>query len=505
MQGSYLEKLNNGLLLASLEMQAKEPHNIVLDQLSKELRFLQRKWEYTTEIIRVLEELQLTILLLKKLPPNNEGLQEIRKNQEDLILFYQGAFFNLIHQLKDKVLNLVHLLTEKNVSDKPEEIKLQKLLKTKGEEINKIGIREILNIWDQESTSSIGVVLRKRRDYHHRVSTLHHNQDFQRIKFVESLKNPNLKKYISSSGEAYLENIRDQSFENLHKNTLQKMEQTLRDIEDNLEQLSEALIRYYKLDVSLERIKEVGEAYNKMIESFEIINSTSVDKIPEFLKEKIESVIEKIKTSLEKKIVSIYLVGSVGRGEYIENQSDINLYIITEEEINKGTSPVFPALGKEYNLLITDRDSFLSEQYKKYRFICRADGILLYGSNLIDKETFPTPGLNLAYLLNNDIVDTIEEIEKWIKDNPQASPREIGRISKLITERLIDFFYGVAMTNKPQYISSRIERIKRINKVFPQNIRTTVTLSKIALYGVGTLKDLKMLIETLKPQILDNL
>ena len=178
---SNLKKLQLGCLMRSLKKENGEPENIAVGQVSKELRFLQRQSEYIAEIERILRELRLTIKIIQKILRGTLN-EETGSSKHDLIIYFQGIFLSLVHQAKDRMLQLVHLMTETAIPKKPtieNDITIASLLKNKADSINKIGIRDAIEEWGQENQNrKIAGALRKRSQYHHRISGLRDNNDY---------------------------------------------------------------------------------------------------------------------------------------------------------------------------------------------------------------------------------------------------------------------------------------------------------------------------------------
>lgn len=246
-----------------------------------------------------------------------------------------------------------------------------------------------------------------------------------------------------------------------------------------------------------------------MSKTFDIKNKVSFDKIPKSHQEKIKKMITAFGNLLGNRIEAVYLVGSLGRGEYEEGYSDVNIYVITTSDspdLQKSIQEIIP-YDQELSLLIFHKKEFLSKNCRKYRFIAYSDGILLYGNNLLQGEKFPKPGLYLALLLNEDFIEKLEAIEEWIRNNPEAPPTEISEKSKAFAKDAVSFIFGVTISNKPQYTSSRRERVLRINEMYPGNRErdTLDTLLGAMKYGVGTLENLRNVVSVSRPQALKNL
>lgn len=88
------------------------------------------------------------------------------------------------------------------------------------------------------------------------------------------------------------------------------------------------MVNYFKLPTSVEEFAKIFNEYGKMLGSFNISNSSSFEKVPEFHKELLKGFMGKLNEKYKDAIEAIYLVGSLGRGEYEEGYSDVNIYII---------------------------------------------------------------------------------------------------------------------------------------------------------------------------------
>ena len=157
-----------------------------------------------------------------------------------------------------------------------------------------------------------------------------------------------------------------------------------------------------------------------------------------------------------------------------------------------------------FNLRVFTRTQFLTEASKKYRIIAKADGILLFGKDLV-KDERPKAGLLLALTLNEDILQIMDEVIKWMNENSKATPLEISKKSRRLAKRFIDFIYGVVMANKPQYTSSRVERIERINEMYPENKMMLETLMNVSRYGVEEFESFKNIIDGFRQNVVMNL
>jgi len=498
---SNFDKLKAGCLFRCLQKENREPENIAIDQISKELRFLQRQSEYASEIERVLKELRLTVSLIKECQ-TTELVAGI--SRQELLAYYQGIFLALVHQMKDKVMLLVHLITEEAIPKNPameEDISVANLLRRKTQHLQTIGIEDDIKQWEQNNASSkIAVALRKRRHHHHLISRLRYDKDYLNLGLTDLAAQPSFRDQLTEYGKEQMDKMRVESTERLFSSASSKAEDTLNEIEGNIERISAALVSHFKLPISQEEVTNIVNEHSQMLSSFDVTNRCSADKISEPYKSMIADLISKTQATY-KIIVAIYLVGSLGRGEYEEGYSDINIYIVFDVDDEQGQVEKQDYM---FNMKAFTRTQFLSEAAKKYRVIAKADGILLFGEDLVKYER-PKAGLLLALTLNEDIVEDMDMAMKWIDENPQATPLQISKSSRQFAKRFIDFIYGVVMTNKPQYTSSRIERIDRINEMYPKNKKILDTLIGVSRYGVRELESFRNMIIGFRPNADKNL
>lgn len=496
------DKLKAGCLFRSLEKENGEPENIAIGQISKELRFLQRRSEYTNEIERVLKELRLTASLIKECKDRDPIAWMSR---QELLAYYQGVFFALVHQIKDKLVQLVHLMTEETLPEKPaieNDISISDLLRKKITQLQTMEIVNDMRQWEQDNeTSKIAVVLRKRTHHHHRISGLRYDKDYLNLGLTDLAAQPSFRDQLTDYGKEQMDKMQMESAERLFSGAISKAEDTLNEIEGNVERISAALVSYFKLPTSQEEVASIVNEHSKMLSSFDVANRCSIDKVIEPYRSMLNDLVTKVQAQ-HKEVAAIYLVGSLGRGEYEEGYSDVNVYIVLDVSDDEQGQ----AVRKDFmfSLRVFTRAEFATETSKKYRIIAKADGILLFGEDLV-KDERPKAGLFLALTLNEDILDVMDGAIEWMNQNPKASPIEISKKSRWLAKRFIDFIYGVVMSNKPQYTSSRAERVERINEMYPENKKMLETLMGISRHGVGELESFKNMIEGFRPKAEVNL
>ena len=193
------------------------------------------------------------------------------------------------------------------------------------------------------------------------------------------------------------------------------------------------------------------------------------------------------------KLVSVYLVGSSGRGEFIPGTSDINIYVITNID-NCGSYSSDDV--RPMNAIFLGKNEFLSEEHKKDRFICWSDGLLLHGEEIkFDKKELPKPGSILTLLLNRNFVEKLEKIKTDVAVLKKPNAKKLRPHCLKAVKIIMDWDFGVAMANKPFYTASRTGKLSYTKGAWP-NERRTLTLEQLYMNNATiTQSDFPLLID----------
>jgi len=505
-----LKNLSVGLLMRVYEKESTEPENVATNRESFDRVFYSRQWQYCHDLDRVLKELKLTEQLINSVETQDQLPDGYKK--QDLVIYYQGVYLGLVHQIKDKIFQIVNLITEAKTPAEPNKekskAKVKSVLKNKATPIEEMGIRKELAEWDdKDSDSVIAIALRLRRQHHHQTSNLPLNKDFQQMTAIEMFLDPASADFLSDYGKKRLSQLQKESSQRFFADARSKAKSTTEAIEENIEKVSTAIVTYYSLPAGEKDVAEIMSRYQKMMNSLEISNQCSLDKIPQYYKEKLKKILQDVEEATGVSDEAVYLVGSLCRGDYQEDISDINLYVILaadssrSEEAQISGSISFAGL----DLRGFFRNQFKSDKNKKYRFIAHHDGVLLKGNDLIGNEVFPKPGAHLALLLNGDHLKNLDELTAWIEAHLNATPYMISEKSKYLAKGMIDFIYGVVIANKPQFSFNREERIQAIIDMYPENKKSMDSLAGVVKYGVGDLDSLRNMIEGNREQVMKNI
>jgi predicted nucleotidyltransferase len=489
-EDSPLTRLNKGLLLLNLKKEIDEAAYSVIDRVTFGHQVVKNRHTYSSELIRVLDELQLIAYLISEI---DEAKQFKHKTHEpeELINYYSGIFFGLVHQIKDKLMRLIDFMaaveSQKRPYQEPEKVSPARLSSKHGELIDKIGIRDEVMEWAEDSPS-IGVVLKKRTKHHHFASRLQLDSDFQNIKMSKLMLAPPTTAPLTDYGKQYMEKLGKESYQKLKVETMSKQEQSINIIVNNLNTIAEKLIKHFDIPTTPEETAKISADYMEFLGSLKIKNEASLDKITADAKQMTDELVETAK-KMGDKVIAAYIVGSSVRGEFIPGSSDINMYVITKDytEIYDSEQPA--------TLYILSEKDFLSEEHKKARFICWSDGVLVLGAPYNSKKEFPKPGTKLCMLLNRGVIERLEEYKAKIEALENPSTTELRLYGLKVAKIMLDYAFGVAMSNKPFYSASRKKKIEHIKSAF-SNAPITLTLEQIYYGALIKQKDIITLIDT---------
>lgn len=367
---------------------------------------------------------------------------------------------------------------------------------------------------DEITKSSAGIALNKRTNHHHFISPLQYVEAKSDINFARMMSVPEADKNLTTYGKEKIKAIGEVGMKKLIEDGARKMEKTFEDISENLESYSLALIGHFDLPVDPKEQGIILNQYVNMESSFEPKNETSLEKIRKIDKDFFDQLIKFLESNMVGEYIeAIYVVGSIARGEYVLGESDRNLYIIAKSglPISEQTLNLFKKLSDLANVevLIISLDEFNSHAKQKERFICRYDGLLLWGKlDTLQKESFPQIGIKLAWLLNENFPTSLNALNLWIEKNPNPPEKSITNKIRKLGKSYLDLFYASVMVNKPMFTFSRQGRIEAIISEYPEKenaIKALVAVVKSPLPTIKHLKELLGLGETLKEVFWDKI
>jgi hypothetical protein len=159
--------------------------------------------------------------------------------------------------------------------------------------------------------------------------------------------------------------------------------------------------------------------------------------------------------------------------------SDINFIIVVKsedsilvEETRNAIDRLIQKTGHLLDIQILSLEEFNSHQNTKVRFLCKSEGLLLGGQDIVRNEEYPKPGLRLARLLNSDVKERAESLDQELMNVSAEDRRGIRGMSVAAAKLVLRLVYSSIMSETAIYERSW-EKIKdAINKRYPEKTDT---------------------------------
>lgn len=202
------------------------------------------RWQFCNEISRVTSEMQLVISLFSKIH-GDEYFKSLGTTKTKYYVFLVGSFFNLVHQVKDKLFRLLYSMNYENYerydreARKIDSPKINKVRKLKWVKI--FDIDKELSEWEQEAGSGIGVALRHRTKHHHNVSRIPLSEDLQKVDFMWMVSDTELQKVLSDYGKRKIKDVGQEAFDRWHTDNLKKLTNTIEEVMSSLNAISKKI------------------------------------------------------------------------------------------------------------------------------------------------------------------------------------------------------------------------------------------------------------------------
>lgn len=156
-----------------------------------------------------------------------------------------------------------------------------------------------------------------------------------------------------------------------------------------------------------------------------IINLTSTDKITDIYQKALNKIIDILGRCAGDKLHSIYLYGSVGRGEAMLGSSDIDLSVILTSPLTALENKILQQETRKFiydnhNIPKVDYDIGILDEINdnknlySWGFWLKHICTCIYGDDLSIKFPRMKPNINISKSLNNDIISTLKSYRKAI-------------------------------------------------------------------------------------------
>jgi len=455
-----LDKLRLGITLLLEKYKSEEPEYLAIEHYSERTGNWSRMSEYAIDLGRIEKELSLCVTLIKGVP-SEDFLLSRNTTVEDYLMYHQGYFLELVHQFKDKLFRLVDaIISQEGLTQAREgsDIKVAVLVE-KVESMEITALPALLRVWDQESESGIGVALKRRTQYHHFRNKLLLDPDFLNIQLTRTFETEAFHSMLSEKGKKKMAERGKESTEKWHTNLIRRVEETEKVIHENAKQISEILVEHFQFPVSEGEATEIFTQTELVRKSLEVENTTTEDKISEEFLPIVKQMREGL-AGAQQGIVSFYLTGSVPRGDAVYGISDINLVLVLDKNHKDALTQEIQKLmalvesTDKIDIQIFSKEEFLSDAHQKTRYICKTDGLLLQGEDLVSQEDFPKPGIVLAFLLNHDFKEKVRSARETSETTNEIDQEKVNQVAYSISKAMLRMIFAETMSNKALYVKT---------------------------------------------------
>jgi hypothetical protein len=476
-------KLQNAILLAVFKQKSAEPQYQALDSLTEESDRFSRLSEYAIDILRIFRELKLARSLVGRLPPETFFVEH-KSPAEDYVMYHQGHFLDLVHQLKDKLTHLVRGLLHEPPFEESDPDPLSLARSKKAADVP--GLPDLLLVWTQtpESKHGIAVVLRRRTQYHHFRNRLHLTDAFQDIKLSRAMQKEQTKAMLSEEGQKFVEEKGRAGFDRWHSDLQKKMDKTIYEIQTNIESIGGAMLAHVPLPSPETDTSEIFQKYLAMTESLRIKNVANTEYKQTLFYPIIKTVETSLPLVLGENLLSLYLVGSTSRGDAVRGRSDVNFVLVVRDEMD-WLLPIVQELlrglqrrtSEDIHCTAVSESAF--KQNRLLRFTCKTDGLLLRGVDLVGDESFPKPGLELVCMFKENFRAQIDLARKRAFRTPPPNQGEVTFLGRHVAKLGLRLMYWAALADTAKYERNFPGMFRVIQETHPKNKTVTDIFFKL--------------------------
>lgn len=177
-----------------------------------------------------------------------------------------------------------------------------------------------------------------------------------------------------------------------------------------------------------------------------IVSESNISKIKSPWKEAVEEIKQEYLTRLGHSVQSIYVRGTVSRGEAIENVSDIDTFAILNRLVTKDDrkwmdesslrlQKKYPfATDIEFNIYSSER-VFKEEEGYNIRFIIKVQSACVFGDDISTKISSFTTSIDTARYIQQNLPKIFEELHLELSTN--ISPEKRKELCRWVMKRIL--------------------------------------------------------------------
>jgi len=252
---------------------------------------------------------------------------------------------------------------------------------------------------------------------------------------------------------------------------------------------------------STDTVKPIGSFLQTDADGF-IVNTTSPEKIQRAWLPAVEMVKDAYKQHFGEHLHSVYVRGSVVKGEAIDNISDIDSFAVVTlsyDNIDTSWSKDFvkELIGQFPFIVGVEIGAIPLEELKDHkgdRIMIKTQSICVYGENLADTLPPLKPGIETAQHIKG-IEREINKTKEWLQED--RTDEEIKRRCTWIMKRIIRSGFELVMERSQKYTRDLYPCYEGFAEYYPEKKEEMYEVLRLAIEPTSDKKEILMVLDNL--------
>lgn len=251
----------------------------------------------------------------------------------------------------------------------------------------------------------------------------------------------------------------------------------------------------------INKIKPIGSFFQTDVDGF-IVNTTSPEKIQSAWLPAVEMVRDAYKKHFGERLHSVYIRGSVAKGEAIDNISDIDSFAVvtlSHDDIETSWSKDFVReIIEQFPFVVgVETGAIPLEELKGHkgdRIMIKTQSICVYGENLADTLPPLKPGIDTAQHIKG-IEREINKTKEWLQE--ERTNEEVERHCTWIMKRIIRSGFELVMERSQKYTRDLYPCYEGFSGYYPEKKEEMYEVLELAIEPTSDKKEIIAILDNL--------
>jgi predicted nucleotidyltransferase len=254
----------------------------------------------------------------------------------------------------------------------------------------------------------------------------------------------------------------------------------------------------------MDEILKIGKLF-KIDESGFIVNDAALHKITSPWKEVVEDIKKVYLDNLKEATHSIYVRGSVARGEAIKNISDVDTFAVIRKnpaeidksffrQARKDLAQKYPFItGVEFGFINYD-ELFIGDRFFIDRFTIKTQSVCVYGQDLALQIPSFSPDFKTASHFSRNLKQVFENAKKHLSENKDLET--INYWCRFVCKRIVRAGFILVMDKEKVFTRDLYPSYEIFSKYFPHQEPNMKRVLELAINPNGNSKEVIGLIDS---------